>query len=162
MKKPIQIGAGGIYHETNSFAPGKTVLENFKTTWIDDGKEFISRYDKTKTSMGGAIDAAKSEGVELIPGLYTDTTPSGMVTGDAIEILINSLIYSIPKSVDGIILFLHGAMVSETYPDVEAEILTRLRRRFGESIPIVVTLDLHANTSENLVKQSTSVVGYNT
>src|SRR5699024_3378256 len=162
MAKQINIGVAGIYHETNSFAPGKTTVDDFKETWINDKDKYFDMYRGTRTSMGGTIDAANNLGVQLIPGFYTETTPSGMVTGETIELLINALLDSISSSIDGLVLILHGAMVSETYADVEAEILIQLRKRLGGLLPIVTTLDLHANTSETLVNHSTCIIGYDT
>lgn len=162
MSQRIRIGVAGIYHETNSFAPGVTTLNDFKDTWIDKHEVYFSKYQGTRTSMGGTIDSAQVNDVELIPGLYTETTPSGMVTEEAVDSLIDSLVDSLPDRIDGLILILHGAMVSESYPDVEAEIVNRIRMKVGMSLPIVVTLDLHANTSETLVKNTNCIVGYDT
>src|SRR5690606_33883325 len=63
---------------------------------------------------------------------------------------------------DGIALTLHGAMVVDGVPDVEADILRRVRAVTGPDLPIAVTLDLHANTSRDLVELSTIIVGYDT
>ncbi|WP_368652234.1 M81 family metallopeptidase [Ornithinibacillus sp. 4-3] len=162
MSQQIRIGVAGIYHETNSFAPGVTTLNDFKQTWIDKSEVYFNKYQGTRTSMGGTIDSAKVNDIDLLPGLYTETTPSGMVTEDTIGSLIDSLVESISDRIDGLILILHGAMVSESYPDVEAEIVNRVRKKVGISLPIVVTLDLHANTSEALIKHTNCIVGYDT
>lgn len=162
MSNEIRIGVAGIYHETNSFAPGKTELVEFEKEWVDGPQAFNRMFSGTRTSMGGAIDGAIQSEVELLPGFISGTTPSGMVTKQTVETLMNRLVDSIPERIDGLLLILHGAMVAESYPDVEAEIVKRLRKKLGTSLPIVVTLDLHANTSEFLVQQSTSIVGYDT
>ncbi|SEQ45646.1 Microcystin degradation protein MlrC, contains DUF1485 domain [Virgibacillus subterraneus] len=162
MNHNIRIGVAGIFHETNSFAPGRTELDDFRGAWVEDARVFDQKFRETRTSMGGAIDGAEQERAELVPGLITETTPSAMVTREAIEVLIDTLVGSIPQDLDGLLLILHGAMVSESYSDVEAEILKRLRKKLGNILPVVVTLDLHANTSEAMVQQSTCIVGYDT
>lgn len=48
----------------------------------------------------------------------------------------------------GIVLHLHGAMVSESFEDCEGELLRRIRSIVGKAIPIIVTLDLHGNITE--------------
>lgn len=152
----------GVYHETNSFAPGTTDLYAFESDWVKGEEAFIQRYQGTKTSMGGVIDAAKTLGMKLIPGLYTEATPSGLVTGYACQKIIQEIIGSIPQVCDGIVLILHGAMVCEEYLDVEGELLRQVRNHFGPSLPVGVTLDLHANISQQMVELSDFIVGYDT
>ena len=72
--------------------------------------------------------------------------------------LISSL-KAAPK-LDGILLALHGAMVADGYPQADEEIVRRVRKAFGDSIPIVVTHDFHGNPSPELVRISTALVGY--
>lgn len=162
MGKHLKIGVAGIIHETNSFAPGITEMDAFQRRSVQGKKAFYDRHMGTKTPMGGAIDAAQHNDVELIPGFHTGATPSGMVSAAAVEQLIQSVVDSVPDQLDGLLLILHGAMVSETYADVELEIVKRLRRRFSDSFPIGVTLDLHANISEEFINGTDIVVGYNT
>ena len=63
---------------------------------------------------------------------------------------------------EGVLLALHGAMVAESYPDGDGEVLRRLRDALGRDLPIVVTLDQHANVSEQMVAESTALVIYKT
>jgi microcystin degradation protein MlrC len=157
-----RIGVIGVVHETNSFAPGKTGLEHFAGDWVEGKEAFIKRYRGTKTSMGGVIDAAEELGLELRPGLYTQATPSGMVTDEAFETIADGLVQSVETHLDGLVVILHGAMVAESYPDAEGEILRRLRRKFGRELPIAVTLDLHANISPQMAELSDLTVIYDT
>ena len=68
---------------------------------------------------------------------------------------------SVPQR-EGVLLALHGAMVAESYPDGDGEVLRRLRDALGRDLPIVVTLDQHANVSEQMVAESTALVIYKT
>lgn len=88
--------------------------------------------------MGGAIDGARDQQVELLPGLYAAATPSGMVSREAAEEILNGLVQSVPQNMDGLLLLLHGAMVSEQYPDMEGEILARIREAVGPDRKSVV------------------------
>src|SRR5262249_44463470 len=63
---------------------------------------------------------------------------------------------------DGLLLALHGAMVSRSHPDADGEVLARLRRAVGPDLPIVVTLDLHGNISPRVVDNSTAAIAYRT
>ena len=51
---------------------------------------------------------------------------------------------------DGLIINLHGATVSEEYLDVDGEVLLRLRNKMGSEFPIICTLDKHANISSKM------------
>lgn len=161
MKRP-KIAVAGVYHETNSFAPGITDLTSFEWEWVEGMSAFSERYAGTRTSMGGVLDAAQELDVELFPGLYTETMPSGLVTKDACETIMKNIVASLHKESEGLVLILHGAMVADGYPDVEGELLRLIRDRMGPDFPIAVTLDLHANISEAMAELSDFIVGYDT
>lgn len=159
----MKIAVTGVVHETNTFAPGVTDLDHFSPHWFEEAESFIKRYKGTRTSMGAVIDYMQIEGVEVIPGFYTETMPSGIISSNAADKIIEKIVNSIDSSnADGIIVILHGAMVSENYMDMEGEILAELRKKVGYKMPIAITLDLHANISEDMVKYSNIIVGYDT
>lgn len=64
--------------------------------------------------------------------------------------------------VDAVLLALHGAMVAEDAPDVEGELLQRVRRQVGPAVPVVATLDLHANVTRRMVETADALVLYHT
>lgn len=159
----MKIAVTGVVHETNTFAPGVTDLDDFSKNWFEDKQSFISRFQETRTSMGAVIDYGQAEGIEIVPSFYTEAMPSGIITSDAVNVIIDKIVNSIePSNVDGILVILHGAMVSENILDVEGEILARLRVKVGYKMPVAITLDLHANISDAMVKYSDIIVGYDT
>jgi microcystin degradation protein MlrC len=62
---------------------------------------------------------------------------------------------------DGVVLALHGAMVAEGHPDAEADVVRAARGIVGD-IPVAVTLDLHANPSDDLAHLADVMVSYDT
>src|SRR5262249_33440827 len=74
--------------------------------------------------------------------------------------LIERLAASQP--LDALYLDLHGAMVAEHLPDGEGELVARLRRLVGPDLPIVASLDFHANVSPEMVAEATALVAYRT
>ena len=64
--------------------------------------------------------------------------------------------------VDGVLLALHGAMVTERDRDGDALLLEAARRVVGTEMPIVSTLDLHANISQRMVDAADVLIGYDT
>ena len=165
----MKIISGGIQHETNTFAKGVTTVADFiRDSHLGDdlagGDAIVARYRDTETIHGGYLSGAEQAGLELVPVLNTRAYPSGMVTKDAFDELQGLLVSRIEQALpaDGILLDLHGAMVTEEHEDAEAEIVRAVREVAGSEIPVVVTLDLHANISPALAERSTVIIGYDT
>jgi len=158
----LRIAVAGIFHETNTFAPGRTGLELFSGERIAGLEVFTQRYEGTRTSMGGVIDAARKRGTPLAPGLYTAATPSGLIDSATADALIDDVVNSVDPDADGLVLIMHGAMVSEPYGDMEGECLARLRARLGDRFPIAMTIDLHGNVSPEMARRADFIVGYDT
>ena len=155
------IAIGGIMHESNTFSEAPTDYGALSQTFA---KYLIDAWGETHHEMAGFIQGASEYDYTAYPTLMASATPAGPVTDDAFDRLTNMLIQhlkSIPKY-DGLLLALHGALVAESYPDGDGEILRRLREALGRDLPIVVTLDQHANVSEQMVAESTALVIYKT
>jgi len=158
----MKLTVAGLFHETNTFAPGLTEPDDFARERVQGVEAFYNRYEHTRTSMGGVIEGVRLEQAELECGLYAAATPSGMVSRPAAEALMDAVLSSIDLSCDGMVVILHGAMVAEGLPDVEGELLRRIRDIAGPGMPIAITLDLHANISRQMVDHADLLVGYDT
>lgn len=110
----------------------------------------------------GPLTEHDSRGGALSCGLFTMAPPGGMVPREVANELMDTMIASIDPSVDGMLVVLHGAMVAEGFPDMEGEILGRIRAKLEKRIPVVATLDLHANISTRMVEQADILVGFDT
>src|SRR6202035_1118469 len=88
----------------------------------------------------------------------------GIVTDEAFEMIVRMILDAIDTKgpIDGVLLHLHGAMVSESHEDAEGEFLARLRRRLGPEGPTVVTLDLHANVTRRMADNASALIAYRT
>lgn len=160
----MRIGVIGCFHETNTFAPGCTETSDFQKEWYVGKQAFYDAYQGTKTSMGGAIDSSEEFGYELIPLFYTQTLPSAMVTDEAFETIRLEMMEQLAKEadgLDGILVIMHGAMASEGCQDVESEYLKEIGNWMGEK-PISVTIDMHANISDQMIERCDFIVGYDT
>lgn len=160
----MRIGVAGCFHESNTFAPGKTELHHFENDWVVGKDAFYRKYSNTSTGMGGVIDAAVEEDFELVPLFYANAIPSGTVSKEAMRTIIEKMVNEVEKAsetLDGLVLILHGAMVSENFDDVEGEVLQQIRSKFPTK-PIATTLDLHANISTEMIRHSNIIVGYDT
>ena len=163
-----RIAVGGFMHETNTFQPQKTTYADFAEAGdrvpLVRGAGMLGRFDGMNTSIAGATDALKPTGAMLVPLLWTSATPSGYVTQDAFEritaMLLDELRGALP--VDAVFLSLHGAMVTEHLEDPEGELLARVRAMVGRAVPIVASLDLHSNTTQQMFALCDGMVAYTT
>ena len=165
----MRIAIAGVAHETNTFAEGLTTLDDFQRSGGFPGlmhdEDVLDSMAGTATCTGGFIDAAREAGdITLKPLLWTFAQPSGVVAQEAFEALAGDLLERLQAAmpVEGVLLDLHGAMVTEQLEDAEGELLRRVRALVGESVPVVATLDLHANISPAMTEQATALVGYDT
>jgi len=53
-------------------------------------------------------------------------------------------------------------MVTDSYEDGEGELLDRLRSIVGPDVPIVVTLDLHANVTQKMADKASALIAFRT
>ncbi len=160
-RKP-RVAVGGILHESNTFASDPTDLEDFAGRSIRRGEEVRDEYARSQHEIGGYIEGAERHGLDLAFTVVANATPAGPVTDRAFETLTSELIERLRQvgPADGLLLALHGAMVVESYPDGDAEVLRRLRKAFGDELPIVVTHDAHANVAPQETELSTALVLY--
>jgi microcystin degradation protein MlrC len=163
-----RIAVGGFLHETNTFAPTKATYDAFVHGggWprMELGDDILRVVRNVNVGLAGFIDAALSEGWELVPTIFAAATPSAHVTKDAYERIAKVLVDGIASSgaIDAVYLDLHGAMVAEHLDDGEGEILARVRRVVGKELPLVVSLDLHANVTPEMVEHADALIAYRT
>jgi microcystin degradation protein MlrC len=159
----MRIITGTISHETNVLSNIATDLDEFKKRGVFYGDELFARFNGTKTPVGGIIDGCRAHGFELIPTVYAAATPSGTITADTFDTLLSDLLEGIRHAldIDAVVLHLHGAGVSESYPDIEGKILEEVRKIVG-NIPLACTLDFHANFTHQMVNNADLLIGYDT
>ena len=160
----MRVGVAGFLHESNTFLLVPTTVEAFRATSWTQGAALLERWRGAKHEIGGLLDGCLSEGLEVVPLLATFAVPSGTVTRAAFDEIAATLSRSLEDALplDGVLLALHGATVSEQFPDADGEICRRVRALVGERIPVIMTLDLHANVSPLMVAQTDAIVCYRT
>lgn len=158
----MRVALGGVFHETNTFSNMRTTWREFESNTLVRGQEIITRYAGTNGSIGGVIDASKEYGIKLIPTIYAGATPGGIINNDVFKKIVQELCQGIQDDIDGVLLVLHGAMVTESEEDAEGYLLKKVREKVGDKIPIVCTTDLHANISPDMVNLSQCLVGFDT
>ena len=158
------VAIGGIMHESNTFNNMPTDRAAFESGYLIFDNDILDIWAEAHHEIGGFIEGASTYDWDLHPILMTAATPAGRVTDAFFNETVTELIQRIQSvpNLDGILLALHGAMVVESYPDGDGEVLRRMRQALGPDFPIVSTLDHHTNVSEQMVAESTTLVIYKT
>lgn len=151
-------------HETNTFSPVPTPLERFYRGVPANASsaEAIDAFRGTGLAIGGFIDVAERIGAEIVVATAAEAQPSGPTDDATYERISQMILEHVSRGgFDGILLDLHGAMVTQTLEDAEGTLLKRLRR-IDPTTPVGVTLDMHANLYEDMVANATVITGYHT
>ncbi len=166
QSRPV-IGVGGVVHETNTFNPKKTTMADFEAgiggrPGVLRGDDVIKLSRNANNTITGFIVGAEERGLQLYPSLVAGPQTIGLVLDSVFDALTKEMIERLQRApkLDGILLFLHGTMVTESHPHADAEVVRRVRAAFGNAIPIVVVHDFHANVSEEIVKLTTALITY--
>src|SRR5690349_19470950 len=163
-----RIAIGGFQHETNTFAPSKADYAAFEAGggWpgASFGASLFGAVQGANIPAEGAIQALRAAGHQLVGTAWAAASPSAHVTEDAFERITGKIIEAIEGALplDAVYLDLHGAMVSEKFDDGEGEILRRVREAVGERVPVVASLDLHANVTAAMMRHVDGMVAYRT
>ncbi|HKJ53768.1 MAG TPA: M81 family metallopeptidase [Gammaproteobacteria bacterium] len=168
MPEVKTIAVGGFQHETNTFAPHLAPFEAFERadSWpaLCSGDVLFEAMAGLNIPLTGFIDRAREHGHALRPLLWCSAEPSSYVTRDAFERIAGMICDGIRDALplDAVYLDLHGAMVTEHFEDGEGELLRRVRDVVGAAVPVVISLDLHANVTAAMVEHSDSMAIYRT
>ena len=163
-----RIAVGGFQHETNTFAPSPATYEDFARAgaWpgLTRGGALFEATAGFNIPIAGFIETARADGHELLPLSWAQATPSGYVTEDAFDRIAGQIVADLKdlRHVDAVYLDLHGAMVCAHTEDGEGELLRRVRAVVGADVPVVASLDLHANVTPQMIALSDRLVAYRT
>ncbi|MGB5905766.1 MAG: M81 family metallopeptidase [Xanthobacteraceae bacterium] len=163
-----RIAVGGFLHETNTFAPTKATYADFVHGggWpaMTHGSDVLKVMRGINVGLAGFVDDAVTRGWELIPTIACGASPCAHVTKDAYERVATEMVDGIANAgaLDAVYLDLHGAMVTEHLDDGEGELLARVRKIIGPDLPLVVSLDLHANVTPEMVEHADALIAYRT
>ena len=150
-------------HETNTFSRIKTDAQAFRNCYFLTGSDAIAERGEQNTQLAGFLDIGSKYGWQIDHVLSAAAGPSGKVSSAAFDWLADPIVTAArDQQYDGILLGLHGAMVTDFCEDGEGELLQRLRSVSGDKIPIAITLDLHANVSRKMCELANILVSFKT
>lgn len=149
--------------EVSSFNP---VLSHYDDFLISHKRELFDYHRGVRDEVGGALSVFDSRtDFELVPTFGARAiTSGGTLAADDWKRLSDEFLGALASGgpADGVYLALHGAMASETEDDPEGHLLQETRGIVGETVPVVVSLDLHGVLTSRMLRHSDAVVLYHT
>ncbi len=157
----MRIFCATVLHESSSFSPIPTSIENFKECVLyrpstGEGRELLG-------SVVAEVDHVSllgGRGHEPVVGLIANAEPSQPVVAADYQLLCDELLLNLRRAgpIDGVLLFLHGAQMAEGVPDCTSDIVSHVRRLVGPDVRIAVELDLHCNVGDALLDHADIVL----
>jgi len=152
-----------VSHETNTFNIWKTGEDAFRDRFFLRGDAALAQRGKANTELAGFHEAGQAYDWDIRHVLSVAAGPSSYVKRAAFDWFCDPIVgRAADGEYDGILLALHGAMVTDFCEDGEGEILRRIRKVIDRSIPIAMTLDPHANVTEQMIDLADIIVSFKT
>ncbi|SMX24238.1 M81 family metallopeptidase [Boseongicola aestuarii] len=158
----FRIALLGLHMECATFLPHVTGREVFEARTVR-GDDVIATFQNSNTVMGGFLKTIDAAGAEAVPILHADGGAAGLADQGAISSYRHEIVdalKSLDGSLDGVLLHLHGAMVTQDELDPDATTLDAIRDTVGPYLPIMLALDYHANLDATSIAGATAAFGY--
>lgn len=162
--KQLRVAILGIYHESNTFIAQPTTLENFRSGHWLSGEAIINEYRNAYHEIGGMLEVLEDNHIDAVPVMYAEATPGGVISAETYDVLVNEMMQLLENAlpVDACLVVPHGAGVTDKYRDMDGHWLSLLRKRLGPAVPIIGTLDPHANVSSAMTLATNALIAYST
>ena len=160
----MRVGIVALLQESNSFLTEATTLEQYRQDLLAVGHDVRVRMADSHHEVGGFFQVLDEAGIEAVPLLAARALPFGVMTAETLDELMRLLKSQWEQAgrLDGVLVAPHGATVSQTVRDVDGYWLQQLRRWTGSELPIIGTLDPHANLSADMVSATNALTAYRT
>ena len=164
--KPPRVALLGMILESNRFAEPAEFADFESLTWLR-GDELMEQARSPTPSLAkefaAFVQAMDATGPwQPVPVLLAACHPQGPVTEAVFEAYSSEVLQALEQPLDAVYLCHHGAMVATHLDDPDGELAARIRAKVGGDIPIVQTLDLHANISDQMCNSVDLICGYRT
>ena len=153
------IAIGGILTECNEFSINLMTKENFERYEYYEGNEILNLKSGV---VGGMLNALNGSSYNVSPTVFASCSPGGIIEDKCYLDIKKKILNGIKniKQLKAVLLPLHGAAVTESIGDLEGDLISSIREIIGSDIPIVVTLDLHAHVTQEMIENSTAILAW--
>lgn len=159
----VQLG-----YESNTFALRRAGLADLAPDGWIPGDTVPQRFSGTRTGIGGVLEAAAEQGVQVVSmdllsrngafnagGIVDDG-----VWREAVEKICAQLAAR-AEEYDGVCAAIHGAACTDTLEDADGYFLRCVRRTVGEK-PVTAFMDLHAVVTPEMLAMTDALFGVKT
>ncbi len=158
----------GFHLESNAFAP-VSEERHFRSLCYFEGEDIVREARKEAPALPAEMPGFFREMDALgkwtpIPIIVTACEPGGPVDDGFFQATLAAMRRRLGAAgkLDAVYISNHGGMVSTAGPDPDGELYAMVRGVVGPTIPVVATIDLHANISERMVQNVDALVSYRT
>lgn len=158
---PKRVLLAGLSHETHTFVPNLTRLRDFHVLHAAE----IRATAGDVSGLAGVLQVAEERGWDLVPVIAMSAMPGPVVADEVLDAFWRAFVETTEREalrrIDGVMLILHGAMVSKSTLDVEGEVLRRIRSLEPlADVPVCGSLDLHGNFTAAMAQHGSCLVAY--
>lgn len=161
----MRIALINIGQETNDFNPQPTTLTDYRSFGLYEGAAMLEKM-RGLGEVGGYIAAVEESGldVETIPIIRGWASAAGRLDDATRRYFDERIRTGLEQAgrIDGLAIQLHGACAADGIDDVEGAQLQLCREILGPDVPIVLSLDHHANVTKQIVANVDAIVGHRT
>ena len=156
--KSRRVAVGGVEHESSSFIPEPTPLDDFLQRAVQG--DDLGRRGAANTVIDGLVEGVRRAGIELVPLSWTSAMSGGLPTFETYTFLKDSLLSRLRQAVpvDGVLLSLHGSFAAQGVDDADGDILESIRAVVGPRCPVIAVLDLHSNISQRMADAAEALI----
>lgn len=160
----MRVGIIALQHESNTFIQTATTLADFEYDVLATGSEIYPIFKDSAHEIGGFFAGLAETEHEVVPIFVARALPGGTITGETVDTLVEQMLNELKQAgpLDGLLVAPHGAGVSEKERDLDGYWLSLVRAQVGPEIPLICTLDAHANVSQKMIDVCNATIVYRT
>ena len=155
----MAVAIAALQQASNTFSPIRTGYEDFDPVF---GQHVIDRHKDRPTEVGGFLDVLEQAGISFAPIGAAWANPANRPSRVDFDWLVSQYLTRLNsmEAPSALLLALHGAQAAQAVDDASGYFLRRLRKILGSTVPVIVTLDLHANVTRAMVEHATAIIGH--
>ena len=158
----------GIHLDSNACAPVSTE-DDFRKSCYFEGAAMLAEAARPAPAMPaeipGFVEVMNATGEwEALPIIITATEPGGPADQRFIDATFARMrmLLAAAAPFDAIYISNHGAMTASAAEDPDGALYALVREVAGPDIPVLATVDLHANISRRMVECADCILSYRT
>ena len=160
----MRVAVIALLQESNTFLSESTTIQQFEEDVLLVGEPVQQHFADAHHEIGGFFAGLDEARIEAVPIFAARALPFGTISAETYDHLIDTMFEALQQAgpFDGVLAAAHGATVSENHPDVDGHWLARLRAHMGSGVPIISTIDPHANVSPAMIEVCDATIAYRT